>query len=165
MPMRQDSIFRLYSMTKCLVVVAFLAYAEDPKYGVGLEDPVWKYLPSWKKIKLRGKYNSDKPRDVESKMFEDKTADGKSTKTKLPTVPTLRHLLTHTSGLGYGPTIGDDIPPKNSDHYKIYFDLVERAHKGEITSLEEWADQLAQVPLKSQPGSYWEYSFATDVLG
>jgi len=164
-PMRQDTLIRLFSMTKCLVVAAFMTYAEDPSYGIDLEDPVWKYIPSFKKLKLRPKYGSDKPRDLESKYFEERSADGKVTKTKLPTVPTLRHLLTHTAGLGYGPTIGDSIPPKNTDHYKIYFDLVERAHKGEIVTLEEWIDQLAQIPLKSNPGSYWEYSFATDVLG
>lgn len=164
-PMRQDTIMRLFSMTKCIVVVAFLTYAEDPAYGVDLEDPVWKYIPSFRKLKLRPKNGSEKPRDLDSKFFEEKNADGKVTKSKLPTVPTLRQLLTHTAGLGYGPTIGDNWPPENKDHYKIYHNVVERANNGEIKSLEEWVDQLAQVPLKSNPGSYWEYSFATDVLG
>jgi len=164
-PMRQDTIVRLFSMTKCIVVVAFLSYAEDPARGVDLDDPVWKYIPSFKKIVMAPKRGSTKPRELETKVFEEKGADGRMRQERLPTGPTLRHLLTHTAGLGYGPTLGDSLPPKHTDHFKIYYDLVERAHKGQIASLAEWVDELAQIPLKVRPGSYWEYSFATDVLG
>eukprot|EP00928_Gymnodinium_smaydae_P008884 TRINITY_DN13274_c0_g1_i1.p1 TRINITY_DN13274_c0_g1~~TRINITY_DN13274_c0_g1_i1.p1 ORF type:complete len:916 (-),score=231.00 TRINITY_DN13274_c0_g1_i1:159-2906(-) len=164
-PMKQDTIVRLFSMTKCIVVVAFLAYAEDPKYGIDLDDPVWKYIPSWKKIKLEPKRGTTKPREMEQETFQEKLPDGKVKKEKGPAGPTLRQLLTHTAGLGYGPTLGDTLPPKNTDHYRIYYDLLERTAKEQITSLEQWVDELAKVPLKARPGSYWEYSFASDVLG
>jgi CubicO group peptidase (beta-lactamase class C family) len=164
-PMRQDTLMRLFSMTKCIVAVAFLTYAEDPEYGIDLDDPVWKYIPSFKKLTLAPKRASDKPRQLESKFQEVKADDGSVKKAKLPIGPTLRQLLTHSAGLGYGPTLGDTIPPTDKDHYKIYFDLVERASKGQIKSIEEWVDELAKIPLKSNPGSYWEYSFALDVLG
>lgn len=165
MPMRQDTLIRLFSMTKCIVVVAFLAYAEDPAYNIDLEDPVWKYIPSFKNVKLAAKRGSAKPRDLETALFQERGPDGKMTREKLPMGPTLRQLMTHTAGLGYGPTLGDGLPPKSTDHYRIYYDLLERSTNGQIKNLEEWVDELAKVPLKAAPGSYWEYSFATDVLG
>lgn len=164
-PMRQDTLIRLFSMTKCIVAVAFLTYAEDPAYGIDLEDPVWKYIPSFKNLKIAAKRGSEKLRQIESRMFEEKQPDGKVKKVKLPTQPTLRQLLTHTAGLGYGATLGDSWPPTDKDHYKIYGDLLDRSAKKEIKSIEEWVDELAKVPLKVHPGSYWEYSFSTDVLG
>lgn len=164
-PMRQDTIMRLFSMTKCIVVVAFLAYAEDPSFGVDLDDPVAKYIPSFKKITVAPKRGSTKPRELEKAVFEVKGADGKVVREKLPVAPTLRQLLTHTAGLGYGPTLGDHWPPRSTDHYKIYCDLLQKADAGQLSSLAEWVDELAKIPLKVTPGSYWEYSFATDVLG
>lgn len=164
-PVKQDTLMRLFSMTKCIVVVAFLAYAEDPAYGVDLDDPVWKYIPSFKDVKLAPRRGSSKPTELETCTITEKTADGKTRKVQGPFGPTLRHLLTHTAGLGYGPTFGDSFPPKSTDHYKIYYELLDKTQKGEIKSLEEWIDELAKVPLKVRPGSYWEYSFASDVLG
>eukprot|EP00927_Polykrikos_kofoidii_P083944 TRINITY_DN8725_c0_g2_i1.p1 TRINITY_DN8725_c0_g2~~TRINITY_DN8725_c0_g2_i1.p1 ORF type:complete len:872 (-),score=183.41 TRINITY_DN8725_c0_g2_i1:243-2783(-) len=160
-PMKQDTLMRLFSMTKCLTVVAFLSYAEDPSNGIDLDDPVWKYIPSFKHIKLAPKRGSTKPRDLEMGSF--KFGDGKTVRG--PTAPTLRHLLTHTAGLGYGPTLGDSFPPKSTDHFKIYADIIERTHQKKVNSLAQWIDELAKVPLKVRPGSYWEYSFSTDVLG
>ncbi|CAE7888413.1 unnamed protein product, partial [Symbiodinium sp. KB8] len=49
-------------------------------------------------------------------------------------------------------------------YYKIYEDLSERTKGGTITSLEQWCDELAKVPLKGQPGRYWDYSYSLDVL-
>lgn len=164
-PMRQDTLIRLFSMTKCIVAAAFLTYAEDPSYDIDLDDQVWKYIPSFKKLKIAPKRGSDAPRQIESRFFDEKQPDGKVKKVKLPKYPTLRQLLTHTAGFGYGPTLGDNWPATDKDHYKIYEKLVDRAAKKEIKSIEEWVDELAKVPLKYHPGTYWEYSFATDVLG
>ncbi|CAK0827136.1 unnamed protein product [Prorocentrum cordatum] len=164
-PMQQDTIMRLFSMTKCIVAVAFLTFAEDPANGILLDDPVWKYIPAFRQTKLAPQRGSVKPRDLETAWFTVKKDNGKVVRQKLPTVPTLRQLLTHTAGLGYGPTLGDPTPPGKNDHYRIYYDLIERVNREQVASLEEFVNELAKVPLKVHPGKYWEYSFATDVLG
>jgi len=158
-PMKQDTIMRLFSMTKCLVAVCFLTYAEDPANNIELDDPVWKYIPSFKKACIAGRAKGSF-KDMDSATFT--VGDQKEV---LPTLPTLRQLLTHTAGLGYGPSLGDKWPPENKDHFRIYENLLERVRKEEITNLAAFIDELAKVPFKAKPGSYWEYSFATDVLG
>mmetsp|Transcript_60392 Transcript_60392/g.143962 ORF Transcript_60392/g.143962 Transcript_60392/m.143962 type:complete len:892 (+) Transcript_60392:44-2719(+) len=162
-PMKQDTIMRLFSMTKCIVVVAFLSYQEEQHRGIDLEDPVWKYLPAFRNTGMvfrKGQTN------LETKEHHFKSLDGtRDEKVVGPIGPTLRQLLTHTAGFGYGPTLGDKWPPEKTDHYRIYESLLEKVNKGEISNLSDFTDELAKVPLKVKPGSYWEYSFATDVLG
>ena len=164
-PMQQDTIMRLFSMSKCIVAVAFLTFAEDPANGILLDDPVCKYIPAFKQTKLVPQRGAVKPRDLETAWFTVKKDNGKVVRQKLPIVPTLRQLLTHTAGLGYGPTLGDTMPPGKNDHYKIYYDLIDRVNREQVASLEDFVNELAKVPLKVHPGKYWEYSFATDVLG
>eukprot|EP00435_Cladocopium_sp_Y103_P020408 s34_g5.t1 len=78
---------------------------------------------------------------------------------------TLRQLLTHTSGIGYGATLDDPWPPEKGAYYKVFEGLSEQTKNGEINSLETWCNELARVPLKGQPGRFWDYSYSLDVIG
>lgn len=141
-PMTEDTIFAVASMTKPVTCVAVMALVERGR--VGLDDPVAKYLPELKGLRVLGDTRDD-------------------TGTGLATVPakrpvTIRHLLTHTSGISYG--VFDSTDPRLKEAYKragvigprhrIIGDLVER---------------LAEAPLAHQPGEGWTYGFSHDVLG
>lgn len=140
--MSRDSIFRIYSMTKPLVSVAALMMAEEGK--LLLEAPVSRYIPSFANVKV----------GVE------KTDPATGTKTLDLVAPrrpmTVQDLLRHTSGLTYG-FFGDSLVKK------AYL----QAGIGSGTDLNtaEFADKLATLPLHYQPGTTWDYSYSTDVLG
>jgi len=144
--MSGDTIVRLFSMTKCLVAAAFCTYLEEPSRQIDLDDPVSKYIPSFANMVVLPKRGQKENQPCDKAI-------------------TLRQLMTHTSGIGYGATLDDPWPPEKGSYYKIYEDLSERTKGGTITSLEQWCDQLAKVPLKGQPGRYWDYSYSLDVLG
>lgn len=146
--MTADSYCRLFSMTKCLVAAAFMTYVEDPSYTVELDDPVSKFIPAW----------SEKKMTVLPKR-------GQKDNQPLDKPITLRQLITHTSGLGYGATLDDPWPPEKGSYYKIYETLCNQTATGQIITLEQWVNALAKVPLKGQPGHFWDYSYGVDVLG
>lgn len=119
-PVRRDTLFRFASVTKPFVATAALAMAD--KGLISLADPVHRYLP----------------------YFRPKAPDGST-----PDI-TLRHLLTHTSGLSY-----DYGPQPDFSDGLANMDL----------GFEENFTRLARRPLKFMPGARWEYSMAIDVLG
>ena len=134
-PMREDSLFRLYSMTKPVVSVAAMMLVEEGR--ITLSDPVSKHIPELKGLKV----------GVEK--------DGKLELVNAQREPTVQDLLRHTSGFTYGVfgrSMVKDLYAKNevdaSDHTNA--DLVRK---------------LAKVPLHYQPGTTWEYGRSTDVLG
>jgi CubicO group peptidase (beta-lactamase class C family) len=126
-PMAMDTIFRLASMTKPIVSVATLALAEAGL--LDLDDPVTAFLPD----------------------FSPPGPDGKEA------IITIRHLLTHTSGLSYGFLQEGESVYRQAG----ISDGVDRPG----ISLEENLRRIAAVPLRFAPGSAWHYSLATDVLG
>lgn len=146
--MSGDTLVRLFSMTKCLVSVAFMTYLEDPAFGVDLDDPLSKYIPAFaaEKMTVLPKRGQKEPQPCLKPI-------------------TLRQLLTHTSGIGYGATLDDPWPPAKGSYYKIYEDLCEGSRSGRIKSLQEWCECLAKIPLKGQPGHFWDYSYSLDVVG
>lgn len=144
--MSGDTIIRLFSMTKCLVAAAFMTYLEDAERKIDLDDPVSKYIPSFANMTVLPKRGQKENQPCEK-------------------VITLRQLLTHTSGLGYGATLDDPWPPQKGSYYKVYEELSESTKSGSISNLEQWCDALAKIPLKGQPGRYWDYSYSLDVLG
>eukprot|EP00421_Protoceratium_reticulatum_P022006 CAMPEP_0168377792 /NCGR_PEP_ID=MMETSP0228-20121227/11005_1 /TAXON_ID=133427 /ORGANISM="Protoceratium reticulatum, Strain CCCM 535 (=CCMP 1889)" /LENGTH=820 /DNA_ID=CAMNT_0008390793 /DNA_START=1 /DNA_END=2460 /DNA_ORIENTATION=- len=144
--MTGDTIVRLFSMTKCLVAAAFMTFVEVPSSGIDLDDPVCKYIPAFAEMSVLPKRGQKENQPCEKPI-------------------TLRQLLTHTSGIGYGATLDDPWPPAKGSYYKIYEDICERVRSGSVTSLEEWCNVLARVPLKGQPGHCWDYSYSLDVLG
>ena len=137
-PMTKDAIFRIYSMTKPIVSVAVMMLAEQGR--IKLEDPIAKYIPAFKDMKV----------GVETSV------DGKP---KLELVAarrpiTIQDLLRHSSGLTYG--FFGDLMVK-----KLY---LEADLRGDYDNAE-FVDRLAKLPLAFQPGSTWDYSHSTDVLG
>ena len=139
-PMKADSIFRIYSMTKPIVSVAVMQMVEEGRLQVS--DPVAKFLPEIGKMKV---------------ATEKTGADG--TPSLLLSDPerpmTMQDLLRHTSGLIYG---GRGASLVN----RAYVD----AKIGDRSmSNEEFVTKLSALPLRFSPGARWEYGVSTDVLG
>lgn len=126
-PMREDTLFRYASLTKTIVSATALALVDRGK--LGLEDPVTRYLPD----------------------FKPRLATGEAP------VITVRHLLTHTSGLGYG-----FLEPEDGAYHRAG---ISDALDAPGLSFEENARKLQSVPLLAAPGSAFHYSLSTDVLG
>ena len=127
LPVREDTQFRIASMTKPIVSVAALALIEQGK--LSLEDPVTRWLPD----------------------FRPKLADGRT-----PAI-TVRQLLTHTSGLTYKFLEPADGPYHRAE---VSDGLAEPGLAADVN-----LRRLASVPLVHEPGTAWNYSLSTDVLG
>ena len=140
-PMSVDSIFRLYSMTKPVVSVAAMMLVEEG--SLGLQEPVSKYIPEFKDMKVG---------------VESKDADGKPVLTLVDAKRqiTVQDLMRHTSGLTYG-VLGTSTAIK-----KMYVDAEIFSQKW---VLADFVKALAKLPLVFQPGTGWEYGHSTDVLG
>jgi CubicO group peptidase (beta-lactamase class C family) len=146
--MAKDSIFRVYSMTKPWTSVAAMMLVEDGR--IQLTDPVSKYLPAFKDLKV-----SVAARDP---------ATGQETYTLEPAKrePTIQDLLRHTSGIAY------DFVTRNAPVKEAYKTAGLTALGSEIREKmtpAEFVDQLSKAPLASQPGSIWEYSLSSALLG
>jgi CubicO group peptidase (beta-lactamase class C family) len=134
-PMKTDAIVRIYSMSKPITTVAAMILVDEGK--IGLDDPVSKYLPEFKDRRVHvGKDDSDET--VEAKRE-----------------PTIRDLMRHTSGLTYGIFGGTPVD-------KLYKKAGVFA-PGD--SLQDTMTKLGKLPLMAQPGTRWNYSVSTDVLG
>lgn len=136
-----DTIFRIYSMTKPITSVALMMLFEEGRFQ--LNDPVYKTIPSWRdhKVWIEGEGEGMKTREPESPM-------------------TMRHVLTHTSGLTYGGML---LLENQHPVDQVYRQLGVNRDEGE--TLQSFADKLAKVPLMYDPGTKWMYSLATDVCG
>jgi CubicO group peptidase (beta-lactamase class C family) len=139
-PMRKDAIFRIYSMSKPITTTAVMMLFEQGK--ITLDEPIAKYIPSFKDMKVG---------------VETKGADGKPSlelvDAKKPI--TIQDLLRHTSGITYG--FFGDLMVK-----KAYVDA--NIFEGEYDNAE-FAERIAKLPLAFQPGTTWDYSHSTDILG
>ncbi len=134
--MRDDAIFRIYSMTKPITSVALMQLYERGLFQ--LNDPVYRVIPGW-----RGQ-----------QVYVDGDAD--NMQLKAPAQPmTFRHLLSHTAGLSYGAT--------RHPVDRMYRKLGVTREDG--ATLDTFINTLAGVPLHFEPGSRWMYSYATDVCG
>lgn len=132
-PVTDQTIFRVFSMTKPVVSVVAMTLVEEGKLDV--DAPVSKYLPEYANLSVW-------------------QADGSSVPAAKPML--VRHLMSHTSGLIYGfitPTAPIAKAWAAGGEYRN--DLTAR----------EYAKLLAKLPLKSEPGTAWNYSHSTDVLG
>ncbi len=140
-PMTRDAIFRIYSMSKPITSVAAMILFEEGR--LALNEPVSKYIP-----KLGGlKVGVEKP----------DPSGGKPTLELVPSQRdmTIQDLLRHTSGLTYG-FFGNTLVKKMYVDSKVWNDYPSNA---------ELIDRLAKLPLANQPGTTWDYSHSTDVLG
>lgn len=135
LPMQRDTIVRVYSMSKIITCAATLMLMEDGKYN--LDDPVAKYLPELK----------------EMKVWTGGTQDAPETEA-LKRPITIKHLLTHTSGLMYD-FMGND-------------ELTKRWRAADLWSgpgLTNFIAKLGRLPLKHQPGDAYTYGVNQDVQG
>ncbi len=138
--LRDDTIFRIYSMSKPITSIALMMLFEEGRFQ--LTDPVHKFIPSWQKHRVW----------VEG--------EGDAMKTRRPKSPmAIQHLLCHTSGLTYGGFLpGLELPVDPA------YSAAGISRAGTDT-LEQFVTKLAEVPLLYEPGSRWSYSLATDVCG
>lgn len=139
-PMTADAIFRIYSMSKPITSVATMQLVEAGK--LSLDEPVSKHLPALAKLNV---------------LVVEKDEDGNETYTEVSAKQpiTARDLLRHTSGLTYG-FFGDSEVDKRYEQAGVL-------RSGE--NIGEMVEKLGKLPLKHQPGTRWEYSVSTDVLG
>ncbi len=150
-PVGPDTLWRLYSMTKPVTAIAAMLLIEDGK--MGLDQPIADFLPAFKAMKVQN------------------VPDGSITEVHpAKTQITVRHLLTHTAGLGYN--IIQKGPIKAAyDAAGIVGGQVSRlpipglAPVTAAPSLAAFADRLAELPLVYEPGTRWSYSVSLDLTG
>lgn len=133
LPMERDTICRIYSMSKIVTSVATLILFEEGKFN--LDDPAERYLPELKGMRL---FN----------------AGGSPERATSPRPITIRHLLTHTSGLIYDFDENDPLG-------KIY----KEAELWSAKDLNEFMKKVGKLPLRHAPGDQFTYGINTDVLG
>ena len=137
-PLRDDTIFRIYSMTKPITSVAFMMLVEEGR--VALDEPVHAVIPEWKKLGV-----------FQGGFME-------TFRTARPERPMLMiDLLRHTSGLTYGFQQSSNV---DAAYRKLKIGEIEKHG-----TLDEMIGALAGLPLEFSPGTAWNYSVSTDVLG
>jgi CubicO group peptidase (beta-lactamase class C family) len=134
-PMELDSIFRIYSMTKPIVSVAVMQLMERGQLLIS--DPVAKYLPEFANVQVST------------------LVDGQPVLQRPQTEPTVQDLLRHTSGLTY-EILGNE--PIQRQYAQARLASRDRSNR-------EFSKALSDIPLMFEPGTVWEYSRATDLLG
>jgi CubicO group peptidase (beta-lactamase class C family) len=142
-PMKVDNIFRIASQTKAITSVAIMLLFEEGK--LLLDDPVSRYIPEFAKPVVMEKFNA---------------ADSTYTTVPAKSEVTIRHLLTHTSGIGYAQ-IGSK--EANAIFAKANITAGIGADNNHVLATD--IRKLAKLPLFHQPGERWTYGLNTDVLG
>ena len=138
LPMTLDTRFRIASMTKPVTAVAVLMLYEEAR--LHLDDPLSRYLPEFADVRVfAGLDDKGKP---------------KTEPARRPI--TVRHLLTHTAGLGYGKLFDGGSP--NAEAWSTL-------SLSSTETLEQKVKEVAKLPLYTHPGDAWRYSVASDVLG
>jgi CubicO group peptidase (beta-lactamase class C family) len=143
--MRDDTLFRIYSMTKPITSVALMTLFERGYFQ--LNDAVSRFFPAWKDQRVW------------------KSGRGEAMVTEAPIRPvSMRNMLSHTGGLTYGAQLESlGVPDPHPAVNEVYAQRGVRRGRGE--TLEQFMDKLAGVPLLYQPGERWMYSLSTDVCG
>lgn len=144
-----DSLWRVYSMTKPITGIAAMILVEEGK--LKLDQPISDFIPAFKTMKVL----VDPAKDLTTRPASQPI--------------TVRHLLTHTAGLGYniittGPLLAEYNrlginPAQVNAAYEA------SARPARPASLKEFADRLATLPLIAEPGAKWSYSVSLDLLG
>ncbi len=135
-PIARDTIFRMYSQTKPMIGVAMMILYEKGLWK--LDDPVTKFIPEFANLKVMASTG----------------ADGKPVLEDMTHPPTMRELVTHTAGFGYGLSTGNPV----DDEFRA-------DHVLQSNGLQEMIDKIAKIPLLYQPGTKWSYSVAVDIQG
>jgi len=135
-PVDEETIWRIYSMTKPITGVALLTLYERGMFQ--LSDPVHRFIPAWRDMKVR-----------------ERGADGSQQLVRPQRPMNVRDLMMHMSGLGY-----------SLDNADITVDMLRTppgSRLGSGATLETLADRLAGAPLRFHPGTRWLYSWSTDI--
>ena len=141
--MKKDDIFRIASQTKAITSTAVMMLWEEGKFR--LDDPISKYIPAFENSKVLSGFR-----------YQDTSYTAVPAESEI----TIRHLLTHTSGLGYGVIDGDE-------RFRMLYEKagVTDLFTTENISIEESVLKLAEMPLHHHPGEKFTYSEGLDVLG
>ncbi|MGL6269550.1 MAG: serine hydrolase domain-containing protein, partial [Chitinophagaceae bacterium] len=141
--LKRDDIFRIASQSKAITATAVMMLWEEGKFR--LDDPISKYIPAFKNSQVLKSFN-----------YTDTTWTGDPVKNEI----TIRQLLTHTSGIGYGVIDGDE-------RFKLMYKKagVTDLFTTDKITIEESVKKLAKLPLHHQPGEKFTYSEGLDVLG
>ena len=148
--MSKDAIFRIYSMTKPMVSVAAMMLVEDGK--LQLNDPVSKHLPA-----MKGMQVSVAKADAEFAKYTYSTVSADREMT-------VYDLLRHTAGLGYGELTANPSVKEALIKAGLYQPNARDFDSRDLTPAEQ-VERLSKIPLIHQPGTIWDYSLASDVLG
>ncbi|MBG02179.1 MAG: serine hydrolase [Acidimicrobiaceae bacterium] len=142
-PLREDAIFRIYSMTKPITSIGLMQLYEKAEFI--LEDPVAKYLPAFAdpQVLVGGSYLNPVTRPAQTEL-------------------TIRDMLLHTSGLTYGFHYSNNL---DKMYRESKFASIWGKKGDEIETLEETTNKLGEMPLLFDPGTSWNYSMSTDVCG
>lgn len=150
-PIDSDSLFRIYSMTKPITGMATMMLIDEGK--IGLDQPVAEILPEFSNMRVL----------VDPAGSLDNTVPAERP-------ITIRHLLTHTAGLGYIINTEGPLGQAFVDNGLVGGRVSRFPIPGlpEVTSapdLATWSERLASLPLIAQPGTKWVYSASIDLLG
>ncbi len=141
--LQRDDIFRIASQTKAVTATAVMMLWEEGRFQ--LDDPIARFIPEFKDVQVLKTFNE-----------QDLTWTGEPVRQPI----TIRHLLTHTSGLGYGAIDGDE------RFRKLYTKAgIIDAFTTEPVTIAGNVKKLAKLPLHHQPGEKFTYSEGLDVLG
>jgi CubicO group peptidase (beta-lactamase class C family) len=135
-PMSKDAIFRIYSMTKPVTGVGMMILFEQGKWR--LDDPVTLYVPEFNALKVMTGVD----------------ANGDVTVEEMKRPPTMRELMSHTAGFGYGLGTANPVD-------RLFREKKVLASHG----LQQMIDRTAEIPLLFQPGTNWSYSIAANIQG
>lgn len=145
LPVEEDTIWRIYSMTKPITGVALMSLYERGMFQ--LNDPVTRFIPQWRDLKVRERteHGTERLVDPERPM-------------------TVRDLLMHMSGLGFGGglTIQELFSPENAELGRAFSP---GSRRGAGATLATMVDHYAGYPLEFHPGRHWLYSVSTDMCG
>jgi CubicO group peptidase (beta-lactamase class C family) len=138
--MAEDTIFRIYSMSKPITSVALMMLYEHGHFQ--LDDPVQRWIPAWRDLRVfeMGNHPNFLTRPCERPMQ-------------------IRDLLTHMSGLTYGFMERTNV---DAAYRKLGIGALGKRYRGKLAELVQ---DLAALPLEFSPGTAWNYSVSTDVLG
>jgi CubicO group peptidase (beta-lactamase class C family) len=137
-PMTEDTIFRIYSMTKPITGVAMMILFEEGKWR--LDDPVTRYIPEFKNLQVM--------------TGVDEEGNGTPVLVPMKRPPTMREIMSHTAGFGYGL----------QDKHPVDKIFREKRALGAGT-LQDMINATATIPLVYQPGESWRYSISVDIQG
>ena len=144
-PWADDTVVRIYSMTKPIVSVALMMLWERGLFQI--DDPVTKVLPEWSDLRVW------------------ESGEGEAMRTEAPHKPvTFRQILSHTAGLTYGSLLETVGAPASSHPVDLAY-KASRIRREPSEDLDGFIATLGRLPLRYQPGRRWMYSFATDVVG